>query len=113
MPSPNEKFKKHKFVRTPGGKTKRNLVKKKTSKQKCAVCSKVINGVPHGLRDFEVKRLSKTQRRPENLLSSILCPKCREIAYHDAVMFKYKLKTEKDLDFRYKKYIEMIQNKIE
>ena len=113
MPNPNEKFKKHKFVKTPGGKLKRNLVKKKTSKHKCAVCSKILNGVPHGLRTFEVKRLSKTQRRPENLLSSILCPKCREIAYHDAVMLKYNLKEEKNLDFRYAKYVKMILNKIE
>jgi len=69
--------------------------------------------MPHGKRTFEVKKLSKTERRPENLLSSVLCPKCRQIAYQEAVMLKNNIKQEKDLDLRYLKYIKMIMKKIE
>jgi large subunit ribosomal protein L34e len=113
MPNPNQKFKKHKSTRTPNTKVSRVIVKKKTSNHKCAVCRKTLHGMPHGKRAFEVKKLSKTQRRPENLLSSILCPECRQIAYQEAVMFKNNLKDEKDLDLRYVKYIKMIMKKIE
>lgn len=113
MPNPDQRYKKHKTVKTPGGKTVRRIVKKKTKKQTCAVCDSLIHGVPHGKRPFEVKKLSKTERRPENLLSSMLCPKCRKLAYLDAVMLKNKVKEEKDIDLRYKKYINMILKKIE
>lgn len=113
MPNPDQKFKKHKMTTTPGGKKSRVVVKKKTSKHKCAVCKATLHGMPHGKRPLEVKRLRKTERRPENLLSSILCPKCRKVAYLDAVMLKQNLKTEKDVDLRYLKYIKMIMKKIE
>ncbi|HOZ35547.1 MAG TPA: hypothetical protein PLK55_01015 [archaeon] len=113
MPNPNQKFKKHKTTITPSGKKSRVLVKKKTSKHKCAVCKAILHGMPHGKRTVEVKRLSKTERRPENLLSSVLCPKCRQIAYLDAVMLKHNIKTEEDVDLRYIKYIKMILKKIE
>ncbi|MDD3244722.1 MAG: 50S ribosomal protein L34e [Candidatus ainarchaeum sp.] len=113
MPSPDKRYKKHKTIKTPGGKTVRRIVKKKTKKQTCAVCTSLIHGVPHGKRPFEVKKLSKTERRPENLLAPILCPKCRDVAYKDAVMLKNNLKTEADCDFRYIKYVKMILKKIE
>lgn len=113
MPNPNQKFKKHKTTITPGGKRSRVIVKKKTGKHKCAVCKAMLHGMPHGLRTFEVKKLSKTERRPENLLSSMLCPKCRKVAYLEAVMLKHKIKEEKDLDLKYVKYIKMIMKKLE
>ncbi|MFA5746333.1 MAG: 50S ribosomal protein L34e [archaeon] len=113
MPNPNQKFKKHKTVITPGGRATRVIVKKKTGKHKCAVCKEMLHGMPHGLRSFEVKKLSKTERRPENLLSSMLCPKCRKVAYQEAVMLKNKIKEEKDIDLRYIKYIKMILKKLE
>lgn len=113
MPNPNEKFKKHKTIRTPGGKKTRLLLKKKTSNHKCAICKSTLHGMPHGKRAFEVKRLSKTERRPENLLSSVLCPVCRQITYQEAVLFKNNVKSKTDIDFKYMKYVDMILKKIE
>ncbi|HNW05972.1 MAG TPA: hypothetical protein PK655_03150 [archaeon] len=113
MPNPDQKFKKHKTIVTPSGRKSRVVVKKKTSKHKCAVCKAILHGMPHGKRALEVKKLSKTERRPENLLSSVLCPKCRKVAYLDAVMLKHNLKTENEVDLRYMKYIKMILKKIE
>jgi large subunit ribosomal protein L34e len=113
MPNPNQKFKKKKTRKTPGGKSKTIIVKKKPNKHKCALCDSYLHGVPHCKRPFEVKKLKKTQRRPENLLASILCPICRQKVYQDAVMLKYKIKTKKDIDIKNIKYVEMIQNKIE
>jgi len=113
MPNPNAKFKKYKTTVTPSGKKSRVIVKKKTSKHKCTVCKAMLHGMPHGKRPFEVKKLSKTERRPENLLSSMLCSKCRKIAYQEAIMLKHNIKSEKDIDLRYLKYIKMILKKIE
>jgi ribosomal protein L34E len=113
MPSFNEKFKKHKIVKTPGGKTKRHILKKTPGKHICAISKKPLQGMPHGKRPFEVLKLTKTQRRPENLLASMISPDVRKDIYLQAVMLKYKIITNEDVDLRYLKYIDMIKNKIE
>jgi len=113
MPGPNEKFKKHKHVRTPRGIIKRQLIKKKTGTHKCAICKEMLHGMPHGKRTYEVLKLSKTERRPEAPLASMICPVCRKEIYLSAVMLKYKLLTKEEVDFRYTKYIDMIIKKIE
>jgi len=113
MPGPNEKFKKHKKVRSPRGIIKRTLVKKKTGMHKCAICKEMLHGMPHGKRVFEVAKLSKTERRPEAPLASMICPVCRKEIYLSAVMLKYNLLTKDEVDYRYTKYIDMISNRIE
>ena len=113
MPNFNEKFKKYKVVKTPGKKQSRLILKKKTGKHKCAISQKPLQGVPHGKRPFEVLRLKKSQRRPENLLASIISPDVRKEIYLSAVMIKYNVLTYDDVDLRYKKYIDTIINKIE
>jgi ribosomal protein L34E len=113
MPNFNEKFKKHKTVKTPSGKSSRHILKKKPGKHVCAISKKPLQGMPHGKRPFEVARLTKTQRRPENLLASMISPDVRKDIYLQAVMLKYNVITLDDVDLRYLKYIEMIKNKIE
>jgi len=113
MPNNNEKFKKHKSVKTPGGNVRRVILKKTPGKHICAISKKPLQGMPHNKRPFEVLRLTKTQRRPENLLASMISPDVRKDIYLQAVMLKYNLITLDDTDLRYIKYIDMIKNKIE
>jgi len=113
MPSFNEKFKKHKTVKTPGGNTRRLILKKTPGKHICAISKKPLQGMPHSKRPYEVLRLSKTQRRPENPLASMISPDVRKDIYLQAVMLKYNIITLDDVDLRYLKYIDMIKNKIE
>ncbi|MFH0905792.1 MAG: 50S ribosomal protein L34e [archaeon] len=113
MPTQNQRFKKHKTVTTPSGKRRRLILKKKTQKHTCAICSSVLHGMPHGLRPFEVKKLKKTERRPENPLASILCNDCRSKVYLDAVELKYKLKTKDDIEHKLRKYVDMVINKVQ
>jgi large subunit ribosomal protein L34e len=113
MPNPDHKFKKHKMTRMPSGKAKRVIVKKKTSKHTCALCGGMLHGMPHGKRVFEIQKMAKTERHPSNLLASMICPTCRQKIYLEAVMFKHGVLTNDQLDMRFKKYINMIINKIE
>ena len=113
MPNPNLRFKKHKTIRLPSGRISRKIIKKKTKKHICALCKSPLHGMPHGKRAFEVKRLAKTQRRPENLLASMLCPNCRKQVYLNAAMLKYKVINKSDLDLRYKKYVDIVIDKLE
>jgi len=113
MPSPNKRLRKHKTLSTPSGKLRRLTKSKKTSKHICAISKKPLHGVPHGKRVVEVSRLSKTQRRPENPLASFIEPSVRKDVYLQAVMLKYGVMNSDEIDYRYKKYIDMIINKIE
>lgn len=77
MPRPSQRsrsFIKRK-VSTPGGKSSIHYVKKKPSKARCGSCKKPLHGVP---TDFKanVKKLSKTQRRPERPYGGNLCSSC-------------------------------------
>jgi len=113
MPSPNKRLRKHKTLNTPSGKSRRLTKSKKTSKHICAISKKPLHGMPHGKRVVEVSRLSKTQRRPENPLASFVDPTVRKDIYLQAVMLKYNIMNADEIDYRYKKYIDMIINKIE
>lgn len=75
--------------KTPGGKLKTIYRKEKTSKHVCAICSGLLLGVPRG-RETEIKKLTKSKRRPTRPFGGQLCTKCtRKIV---ALKAKFKLK---------------------
>jgi len=63
------------FVKLPGGSTKMTRKPRKPSAAKCAACGGVLTGTPR-LKDMEMAKLSKTQRRPERPYGGNLCSKC-------------------------------------
>ncbi len=64
--------KKH-MHRTPSGKTNVIYRRKRGAKHKCAICSSFLTGVPPRSK---LKRLRKTQRRPERMFGGVLCSNC-------------------------------------
>lgn len=62
-------------VRTPGGRVVIHYKKKKPNKAKCANCKKPLSGVPR-LRSNELRKLSKTEKRPERPYGGYLCSEC-------------------------------------
>lgn len=63
------------FRKTPGGRTILMYKKRKPSKAHCACCGRVLNGVPRE-RPYVIKKLPKTQRRPERPYGGMLCSAC-------------------------------------
>lgn len=61
--------------RTPGGRTAIHRKKKKTAKRKCAVCHGLLHGTPRG-SPVEIRKLSKTERRPSRPFGGQLCSRC-------------------------------------
>ncbi len=62
-------------VRTPGGRTVVHFEKRKPGPARCAICGRILNGVPR-LRSVELRKLHKTDRRPERPYGGYLCPQC-------------------------------------
>ena len=63
------------FKRGPGNRTLIHYRKRKPSKAKCAKCGAILNGVPRG-RPYEIRKLAKTEKRPERPYGGYLCPRC-------------------------------------
>lgn len=62
-------------VRTPGGKQVIHYERRKPSAAKCGKCGGVLKGVARGIA-ADVKRVPKSERRPERPYGGSLCSRC-------------------------------------
>ena len=86
MPAPKFRTGTFKNVtkRVPGGRKVIHHKHKKPSKHVCAKCGKVLDAVPRG-RPYEIRKLSKNQRRPNRPYGGKYCTSCtRKIIKQDA-----------------------------
>jgi len=70
----SRKWKKVK-LKTPGGKTIAHYRRPKPKIARCGECGKPLSGVP-SLRAAGMRKLSKTEKRPERPYGGVLCPSC-------------------------------------
>lgn len=63
------------YVKTPGGKSKIRILKKKTKPARCAMCGAPLAGVPR-LRPSELSRIPRSSRRPNRPYGGNLCSAC-------------------------------------
>jgi large subunit ribosomal protein L34e len=77
MPTPAQRSRsfRKKTVNTPGGRKNVHYVKKKPRGARCGMCKKPLHGVPRGL-PAEIRKLRKTQKRPDRPYGGNLCPSC-------------------------------------
>jgi large subunit ribosomal protein L34e len=97
-----------KKVRTPGGKLVLRKVPKKTGKHVCGLCGKMLHGVPHGLRPAEVRKLAKTEKRPERIFGGNLCNKCVQEIIQEALLVKEGIKDIKEVSFKKQPYVKVL-----
>jgi len=109
---PFERVKPRKFRKTPK-RTKPYAAEYKTSKHKCALCNSIMHGMPHGKRSSEVRKLSKTERRPTAIFGGVLCNKCRTLIAEESAKVKYGIKKFDDIPIKYRHYVEIMLNKVE
>ncbi len=77
MPAPRFRSRsmKRRLKKTPGGRKVIHYERGKLKLAHCANCGKQLGGVP-SLRIGKMKKLSKTQKRPQRIFGGVLCPKC-------------------------------------
>ncbi|MFX1518936.1 MAG: 50S ribosomal protein L34e [Promethearchaeota archaeon] len=76
MPAPRYRTRllKKRSTKVPGGRVI-HYKKKKVRKSKCAVCGKRLSGVPR-MSPSALRKLPKTQRRPQRPYGGYLCSQC-------------------------------------
>ena len=62
-------------VKTPGGRVVMHHVKRTPKAAHCAECKKILQGVPRG-RAIDMKKLAKSEKRPERPYGGVLCSAC-------------------------------------
>ncbi len=113
MVSPMKRRLKKIIRRTPGGRVVVHYKRGKTGKHHCAICGKPLHGVPHGKRPAQVRKLAKTERRPERIFAGILCPECTRRVIEYAFYVKHGVMEMRDVDMRYRKYVEQALKVVE
>ena len=111
MPNRSERAKKTKFRKKPGAKSERVFVRGKTGKHVCAICERVMHGTPHGKTAAEVRKLSKTKRRPTGIFAGVLCNKCRAQVAGEAAKVEAGIKSIEEIELRMRKYVEQVKVK--
>ncbi len=104
MVRPSERRLKKKYVRVPSGETKVVRIKDITKKSSCGMCGKTLQGTPEG-RNSEIKKLTKTQKRPTGLFGGVLCSKCRDLVFEETIKVKSGVKKLEDVRVGLKKYV--------
>ena len=106
MPTPGEKTKKKKFVKTPGGEVKVRYNRKRPGKHHCALDHSALHGVPHNRKNHEVSKLSRSKRKPSVMFGGILSGNSRRKVMEEAIKVKYFGKKIEDADLRMKHYLD-------
>ncbi len=63
------------YVRTPGGLLNIHYESRKPGPARCAICGRPLHGVPR-LRPVELRKLAKTEKRPERPYGGMICSSC-------------------------------------
>ncbi|NPA86970.1 MAG: 50S ribosomal protein L34e [Candidatus Diapherotrites archaeon] len=95
-------------VRTPGGRVVFHFRREKPGKHVCALCGRPLHGVPHGRRPVEVRKLSKTERRPERIFGGVLCADCARRVIEIAFYVKTGAKDMSTVDIKMRPYVEAV-----
>ncbi len=66
---------KRRKIRTPGDRTTIHYRRGKVEKASCAVCGKVLHGIPRD-RGICLKRVSKSKKKVNRPYGGVLCPAC-------------------------------------
>jgi len=90
--------------RTPGGKVKIVYKHKRPGKHVCAICKEVLHGKPRG-RPVEIRKLSKSERRPERPFGGMLCSKCSRKIISLRAKLKHGLIKKEEIPISLSKYM--------
>ena len=113
MPTKHERASEKKFVRITSGKAKMVYFKGKSRKHHCALCKKILHGVPHSHSVYGMSKLSKTQKRPSVAFGGVLCSPCRRNVLEEAIKVKGQQKEMGAVSFKIKNFVEMAMHRVD
>ncbi len=99
---------KRRSVKTPGGKSVFVYKPKKVGKAICAICKSKLGAVPN-LGRAQIRKLSKTQKRPERMFGGVLCANCVRELIKEKIRLESGILTRDEITLTHLKYIDMMK----
>jgi ribosomal protein L34E len=103
MTKPADKRRKFKHKRTMS-ETKKEFFDANNKRKRCAITGNILHGTAREGRG-EIKKLSKTERRPSVPFGGVLSSKAREEVFVEMGKVAAGIKTLDAVDEKYKKYV--------
>lgn len=75
---------------------------------RCPLCDTKLAGMPR-LHSLQLRRLSKTEKRPERVFGGVLCGNCVKAILKSKARLASGAITKKDIDLRHMKYLAMLK----
>ncbi|MDP2718061.1 MAG: 50S ribosomal protein L34e [Candidatus Micrarchaeota archaeon] len=94
--------------KTPSGRTAVIFRKKKPKVGTCAMCDTRLFGVPRASRSA-VRKLAKTERRPERMFGGVLCGNCTQHHIKTKARLSSGALSEKDVAIRERPFLKQIR----
>ncbi len=107
MVAPRQRNQNKKFVKVIKG-TKEIRYRDSSKGSVCGICHKKLQGVPKG----DLRKLSKTEKRPSILFGGVLCNTCRDSVFDDAIMLKVGILKETEVSLKKKHYVDQALRQI-
>lgn len=76
-------------VRLPTGRNVIRIKRKRPKAAVCAVCKKPLHGFP-SKQPVEMRKLAKTEKRPERAYGGYLCSNCSRELFREKIREKFK-----------------------
>ena len=108
MVAPRFRRKKKVFRKSPGKKKVVLYIREKTKPRRCALCGRKLGGIPRS-SGSELRKLSKTQKRPERMFAGILCPSCVSTILKEKLRLDAGKIKRSAIAISHLKYIDMIK----
>lgn len=99
---------KMRMVRTPGGRSAPIYKPKKPSKGVCAICGEILHGVPNRSRSG-MRKLAKTQKRPERMFGGVLCAICVRDIVKEKIRLESGILAREEVGIKHLKFIDMMK----
>ena len=96
---PSLRFSKRRQRKSPSGKSIVKFKEKKPAHAKCGVCGGKLNAVPNKTKS-QMRKLSKTQKRPERVFGGVLCHACTRRIIKEKTRVESGVLSKSDVDFR-------------
>jgi len=81
---------------------------RKPGKPKCGLCGALLHGVP-SKRIAELRKLGKTEKRPERVFGGVLCANCAQRVVIDETRLRSGVLRVEDIPLTRLKYVKALQ----
>ncbi|MFA4946538.1 MAG: 50S ribosomal protein L34e [Candidatus Micrarchaeia archaeon] len=108
MVEPGKRCMRARKRRSPAGNQVHKYKRGKPARKTCALCSRVLHGVPNR-RPAELKKLARSSRAPTRPFAGVLCGACVAVIYKEKARLKNGFLAREEVPLDRLKFLEQLK----